>query len=200
MKTLVVLSALVLLAFQALADPLPEATEDAKGEEQLEVENQDMSISFGEPEGSVLQDADREHYRKSPLTKTSDCMMPSTTDPSTTQLLNLNSGIIMDRARRLWIQVLVFSQVLDAEQTNTDASSMEDSVSAPVALPIPGNREPVNQISPTAVGVDNNLKNEHQRQSIEDPLSLSTMSLLDKILERIKGMRFRGGSVWLNLC
>uniref|UniRef100_A0A8C2MWK2 Alpha-defensin N-terminal domain-containing protein n=2 Tax=Cricetulus griseus TaxID=10029 RepID=A0A8C2MWK2_CRIGR len=55
MKRLVILSALVLLAFKALADPLPEATEEAKSEEQPGVEDQDVSISFGSPEGSVLQ-------------------------------------------------------------------------------------------------------------------------------------------------
>ncbi|XP_040596918.1 defensin alpha-like protein 1 [Mesocricetus auratus] len=55
MKTLVLLSAHVLLAFQSLVDPLPEATEEAKNEEQPGVENQDVSISFGGPEGSVLQ-------------------------------------------------------------------------------------------------------------------------------------------------
>ncbi|XP_021090082.2 alpha-defensin 9-like [Mesocricetus auratus] len=55
MKTHVLLSALVLLAFQALVDPLPEATEEAKNEEQPGVEDQDVSISCGGPEGSVLQ-------------------------------------------------------------------------------------------------------------------------------------------------
>ncbi|CAH6787098.1 Defa17 [Phodopus roborovskii] len=55
MKSLFLLSALVLLAFQALADPLPEATEVAKNEEQSGVEDQEVSISFGNPEGSVLQ-------------------------------------------------------------------------------------------------------------------------------------------------
>ncbi|CAH6787100.1 Defa30 [Phodopus roborovskii] len=55
MKSLFLLSALVLLAFQALADPLPEATGVAKNEEQSGVEDQEVSISFGSPEGSVLQ-------------------------------------------------------------------------------------------------------------------------------------------------
>ncbi|MGE9716097.1 hypothetical protein ACQP3F_31375, partial [Escherichia coli] len=54
MKTLVLLSALVLLAFQALADPLPEATEEVKNEEQPGVEDQAVSISFGDPDGSVF--------------------------------------------------------------------------------------------------------------------------------------------------
>lgn len=66
--------------------------------------------------------------------------------------------------------MLVFSQVLAAEQTNTDASNMEDSVSAPVALLIPDYREPVNQISPTVAGVDSDLKNEHKRQVRDKPL------------------------------
>lgn len=59
----------------------------------------------------------------------------------------------------------VFSRVLDAEQINTDASNMEDSVSAPAALLLPGYREPVSQISPTVVGVDSDLKNKHKRQA-----------------------------------
>lgn len=59
----------------------------------------------------------------------------------------------------------VFSQVSDAEQINTDASSMEDSVSAPAALLIPGYREPVSQISPTVAGVDSDLKTGHKRQA-----------------------------------
>ncbi|CAO2611588.1 Alpha-defensin 29 [Lemmus lemmus] len=57
MKTLVLLSVLALLAFLAQADPLPEAIEETKNEEQSEVEDQDVSISFGDPEGSALQDA-----------------------------------------------------------------------------------------------------------------------------------------------
>ncbi|OBS63643.1 hypothetical protein A6R68_07818, partial [Neotoma lepida] len=60
--------------------------------------------------------------------------------------------------------VLVFSQVLDAEQINTDASNRADSVSAPAALLTPDNREPVNQISPTVARADSDLKNEHKRQ------------------------------------
>ncbi|XP_005362670.1 alpha-defensin 20-like [Microtus ochrogaster] len=59
MKTPVLLSVLVLLAFQAQADPLPEAAEETKTEEQPGVEDQDVSISFGDPEGSSLQDAAR---------------------------------------------------------------------------------------------------------------------------------------------
>ncbi|XP_003501392.1 alpha-defensin 3-like [Cricetulus griseus] len=54
MKTLVLLSALVLLAFQALADPLPEANEEAKNELQPGEEDQDVSISFGDPDGSAI--------------------------------------------------------------------------------------------------------------------------------------------------
>ncbi|XP_049993671.1 alpha-defensin 9-like, partial [Alexandromys fortis] len=55
-KTLVLLSVLVLLAFQAQADPLPEAAEETKTDEQPGVEDQDVSISFGDPEDSALQD------------------------------------------------------------------------------------------------------------------------------------------------
>ncbi|XP_075840622.1 alpha-defensin 9-like [Microtus pennsylvanicus] len=57
MKTLVLFSALMLLAFQAQANPLPEPNEEAKNKEQPGVEDQDVSISFGSPEGSALQDA-----------------------------------------------------------------------------------------------------------------------------------------------
>ncbi|XP_036022699.1 alpha-defensin 23-like [Onychomys torridus] len=56
MKTLV-LSALVLLAYLAQPDFLPEATEETKNEDQPGVEDQDVSITFGGPEGSALQDA-----------------------------------------------------------------------------------------------------------------------------------------------
>uniref|UniRef100_A0A8C8URV6 Alpha-defensin N-terminal domain-containing protein n=1 Tax=Peromyscus maniculatus bairdii TaxID=230844 RepID=A0A8C8URV6_PERMB len=58
MKTLVLLSALVLLAYLAQADSLPEATEETKNEDQPGVEDQDVSISFGGPVGDALQDAD----------------------------------------------------------------------------------------------------------------------------------------------
>uniref|UniRef100_A0A8C8UCR0 Mammalian defensins domain-containing protein n=1 Tax=Peromyscus maniculatus bairdii TaxID=230844 RepID=A0A8C8UCR0_PERMB len=57
MKTLVFLSSLVLLAYLAQADSLPEATEETKNEDQPGLEDQDMSISFGGPEGSALQKA-----------------------------------------------------------------------------------------------------------------------------------------------
>ncbi|XP_051025719.1 alpha-defensin 24-like [Acomys russatus] len=57
MKTLVLLSALALLAFQAQADPLPEANEETSIEEQTGEEDQDVSISFGDPKGLALQDA-----------------------------------------------------------------------------------------------------------------------------------------------
>ncbi|XP_055461013.1 alpha-defensin 24-like [Psammomys obesus] len=57
MKTLVLLSAVVLLAFLAQADPLPAPTEETKTEEQPGVEDQDVSISFGGPAGLSLQDA-----------------------------------------------------------------------------------------------------------------------------------------------
>ncbi|XP_036022707.1 alpha-defensin 9-like [Onychomys torridus] len=57
MKTLVLLSALVLLVFLTQVYSFPEATEGDKNEEQPGVEDQDVSISFGGPEGSALQDA-----------------------------------------------------------------------------------------------------------------------------------------------
>ncbi|XP_028719196.1 alpha-defensin 23-like [Peromyscus leucopus] len=57
MKTLVLLSSLVLLAYLAQADSIPEATEKTKNEDQPGVEDQDVSISFGGPESSALQEA-----------------------------------------------------------------------------------------------------------------------------------------------
>ncbi|XP_038181467.1 alpha-defensin 3-like [Arvicola amphibius] len=57
MKTLLLLSVLALLAFLAQADPLPAAAEETKNEEQPGAEDQDVTISFGDPEGSALQDA-----------------------------------------------------------------------------------------------------------------------------------------------
>ena len=56
MKTLALLSLLALLAFQAWADHLPEAAKESETDEQPGVEDQDVSISFGDPEGSALQD------------------------------------------------------------------------------------------------------------------------------------------------
>lgn len=55
MKTLVLLSALVLLAFQIQADPIQEAEEETKTEEQPADEDQDVSVSFEGPEPSALQ-------------------------------------------------------------------------------------------------------------------------------------------------
>uniref|UniRef100_A0A6I9MNW7 Alpha-defensin 9-like n=1 Tax=Peromyscus maniculatus bairdii TaxID=230844 RepID=A0A6I9MNW7_PERMB len=57
MKTLVLLSSLVLLVFLTQVDAFPEATEGDNNEEQPGVEDQDVSISFGGPEGSDLQEA-----------------------------------------------------------------------------------------------------------------------------------------------
>ncbi|XP_060237249.1 alpha-defensin 6/12-like [Meriones unguiculatus] len=57
MKTLVLLSAVVLLAFLAQADPLPAPNEETKTEEHPGVEDQDVTISFGGPAGLSLQDA-----------------------------------------------------------------------------------------------------------------------------------------------
>uniref|UniRef100_A0A8C6S3S9 Alpha-defensin 9-like n=1 Tax=Nannospalax galili TaxID=1026970 RepID=A0A8C6S3S9_NANGA len=55
MRTLVLLAALLLLTFQAQADPLPGAAEETPDEEQPGDEDQDMDISFGDPESSALQ-------------------------------------------------------------------------------------------------------------------------------------------------
>nr|XP_034376389.1 defensin alpha-like protein 1 [Arvicanthis niloticus] len=54
MKTLVLLSALVLLALQVQADPIQETNEETKTDEQPGEEDQDMSVSFEVPEVSAL--------------------------------------------------------------------------------------------------------------------------------------------------
>ncbi|XP_021044711.1 alpha-defensin 10 isoform X1 [Mus pahari] len=56
MKTLVLLSALVLLAFQVQADPIQNTDEETTAEEQPGEEDQAVSVSFGDPEGSSLQE------------------------------------------------------------------------------------------------------------------------------------------------
>ena len=56
MKTLVLLSALVLLAFQVQADPIQNTDEETNTEEQPGKEDQAVSVSFGDPEGSSLQE------------------------------------------------------------------------------------------------------------------------------------------------
>ncbi|XP_052018826.1 alpha-defensin 3-like [Apodemus sylvaticus] len=56
MKTLVLLSALVLLAFQVQADPIKQTDEETKTEEQPGEEDQGVSVSSEGPDGSVLQD------------------------------------------------------------------------------------------------------------------------------------------------
>uniref|UniRef100_A0A8C6GSE4 Alpha-defensin N-terminal domain-containing protein n=1 Tax=Mus spicilegus TaxID=10103 RepID=A0A8C6GSE4_MUSSI len=56
MKTLVHLSALVLLAFQVQADPIQNTDEETNTEEQPGEEDQAVSVSFGNPEGSSLQE------------------------------------------------------------------------------------------------------------------------------------------------
>ena len=55
MKTLVLLSALALLAFQVQADPIQNTDEETKTGEQPEEEDQAVSVSFGGTEGSALQ-------------------------------------------------------------------------------------------------------------------------------------------------
>ena len=57
MKKLVLLSALVLLAFQVQADSIQNTDEETKTEEQQGEEDQAVSVSFGDPQGSALQDA-----------------------------------------------------------------------------------------------------------------------------------------------
>jgi defensin alpha len=56
MKTLILLSALVLLAFQVQADPIQNTDEETKTEEQPGEEDQAVSVSFGDPEGASLQE------------------------------------------------------------------------------------------------------------------------------------------------
>ena len=56
MKTLVLLSALVLLAFQVQADPIQNTDEETNTEEQAGEEDQAVSVSFGDPEGSALHE------------------------------------------------------------------------------------------------------------------------------------------------
>ena len=56
MKTLVLLSAIVLLAFQVQADPIQQTDEEAKTEEQQGEETQGISVFFEGPEASALQD------------------------------------------------------------------------------------------------------------------------------------------------
>ena len=56
MKTFVLLSALVLLAFQAQADPIHKTDEETNTEEQPGEEDQAVSISSGGQEGSALHE------------------------------------------------------------------------------------------------------------------------------------------------
>uniref|UniRef100_A0A8C6ADY1 Alpha-defensin N-terminal domain-containing protein n=1 Tax=Marmota marmota marmota TaxID=9994 RepID=A0A8C6ADY1_MARMA len=55
MRTLALLAALLLLALQAQAEPLPENNEEAPDQEQPGEEDQDMAISFAETEAPGLQ-------------------------------------------------------------------------------------------------------------------------------------------------
>uniref|UniRef100_A0A8C9UMR4 Alpha-defensin N-terminal domain-containing protein n=1 Tax=Spermophilus dauricus TaxID=99837 RepID=A0A8C9UMR4_SPEDA len=57
MRTLALLAALLLLALQAQAEPLPENKEEAPEQEQPGEEDQDMTISFAETEAPGLQRA-----------------------------------------------------------------------------------------------------------------------------------------------
>ena len=56
MKKLVLLFALVLLAFQVQADSIQNTDEETKTEEQPGEEDQAVSVSFGNAEGSDLQE------------------------------------------------------------------------------------------------------------------------------------------------
>ncbi|XP_058440834.1 defensin alpha 5-like [Marmota monax] len=55
MRTLALLAALLLLALQAQAEPLPENNEEAPDQEQPGEEDQDMAISFSEAEAPGVQ-------------------------------------------------------------------------------------------------------------------------------------------------
>ncbi|XP_021075371.1 alpha-defensin-related sequence 2-like [Mus pahari] len=60
MKTLVLLSALVLMAFYVQVDPTQETYEETKTEEQPGEEDQGVSVSSGVPERYVLDVAGQE--------------------------------------------------------------------------------------------------------------------------------------------
>jgi defensin alpha len=55
MRTLALLTALFLLAFQAKAETLPERAEEASDQEQPGEENQDMAVSFTGAESPALE-------------------------------------------------------------------------------------------------------------------------------------------------
>uniref|UniRef100_A0A8D2CMI7 Mammalian defensins domain-containing protein n=1 Tax=Sciurus vulgaris TaxID=55149 RepID=A0A8D2CMI7_SCIVU len=57
MRTLTLLTALLLLALQGQAQPLPGNAEEAPDQEQSGKENQDVEISFAGPLASALQKA-----------------------------------------------------------------------------------------------------------------------------------------------
>ena len=56
MKTLVLLSALILLAYQVQTDPIQNTDEETNTEEQPGEEDQAVSVSFGGQEGSALHE------------------------------------------------------------------------------------------------------------------------------------------------
>ncbi|XP_012922820.1 neutrophil antibiotic peptide NP-2-like [Heterocephalus glaber] len=58
MRTLALLTAILLLALQAQAEPLPGIAEEDLEQQQPLQENQDMAISFAGPEHSGLQPQD----------------------------------------------------------------------------------------------------------------------------------------------
>ncbi|VTJ81353.1 Hypothetical predicted protein [Marmota monax] len=63
MRTLTLLAALLLLALQAQAEPLPENNEEAPDQEQPGEEDQDTTISFAGPEAPGLQrSGERPHH------------------------------------------------------------------------------------------------------------------------------------------
>ncbi|XP_066236185.1 alpha-defensin 1-like [Saccopteryx leptura] len=55
MRTLTILAALLLLAFQAQAEPLQETADQVPAQDQSEAEDQDMAISFTEEERFVRE-------------------------------------------------------------------------------------------------------------------------------------------------
>lgn len=57
MRTLILLIALLLLAMQTQAEPLPRRAEEALDQEQLGEDDQGISISLGGEESTALQDA-----------------------------------------------------------------------------------------------------------------------------------------------
>ncbi|XP_066091844.1 alpha-defensin 1-like [Saccopteryx bilineata] len=64
MRTLALLAALLLLAFQAQAEPLQETADQVPTQDQPEAEDQDVAISFTEEERVARESLGDTHVRK----------------------------------------------------------------------------------------------------------------------------------------